>query len=178
MPKGLDKGYDVFVALAHSLIKKYDFVRFHVVGGFDKEEIDVTLLDGIITFYGYQKFDDLATIYQKTEVIVSPNKPFVQGKGSFDGFPLGTAIEAVLNSVVAIVTDELNQNTVFENGKEIIITNCDVISIEKEIINLIQNPEKLFDVSQKGRDKFLEIYSNDYQMNPRIKLLTEEIERK
>ena len=178
MPKGLDKGYDVFVALAHSLIKKYDFVRFHVVGGFDKEEIDVTLLDGIITFYGYQKFDDLATIYQKTEVIVSPNKPFVQGKGAFDGFPLGTAIEAVLNSVVAIVTDELNQNTVFENGKEIIITNCDVISIEKEIINLIQNPEKLFDVSQKGRDKFLEIYSNDYQMNPRIKLLTEEIERK
>ena len=53
-----------------------------------------------------------------------------------------------------------------------------MISIEKEIINLIQNPEKLFDVSQKGRDKFLEIYSNDYQMNPRIKLLTEEIERK
>lgn len=178
MSKGLDKGYDVFVALAHSLIKKYDFVRFHVVGGFDKEEIDVTLLDGEITFYGYQKFDDLAAIYKKMDVIVSPNKPFVQGKGAFDGFPLGTVIEAVLNSVVAIVTDELNQNTVFENGKEIIITNGNVTSIEKEIINLIQNPEKLFDVSQNGRNKFLEIYSNDYQMNPRIKLLAEEIGRK
>ncbi|MEP7093181.1 MAG: glycosyltransferase, partial [Flavobacterium sp.] len=71
-----------------------------------------------------------------------------------------------------------NQNTVFENGKEIIITNGDVVSIEKEIINLIQNPEKLFEISQKGRSKFLEIYSNDYQMNPRIKLLAEEIERK
>ncbi|MEO8236814.1 MAG: glycosyltransferase family 4 protein [Flavobacterium sp.] len=178
MSKGLDKGYDVFIALAHSLIKKYDFVRFHVVGGFDKEEIDVTLLDGKITFYGYQKFDDLNTIYQQMDVIVSPNKPFLYGKGAFDGFPLGTVIEAVLNNVVAIVTDNLNQNTVFENGKEIIITNGDVVSIEKEIINLIQNPEKLFEISQKGRSKFLEIYSNDYQMNPRIKLLAEEIERK
>ena len=178
MSKGLDKGYDVFIELAHSLIKKYDFVRFHVVGGFDKEEIDVTLLNGKITFYGYQKFDDLNTIYQQMDVIVSPNKPFLYGKGAFDGFPLGTVIEAVLNSVVAIVTDKLNQNTVFENGKEIIITDGDVTSIEKEIVNLIQNPEKLFDISQKGRNKFLEIYSNDYQMNPRIKLLTEEIERK
>ena len=178
MPQGLDKGYDVFVELAQSLINKYDFVRFHVVGGFDREEINVTLLDGKITFYGYQKFDDLATIYQQMDVIVSPNKPFLCGKGAFDGFPLGTVIEAVLNNVVAIVTDNLNQNTVFENGEEIIITNGDVISIEKEIINLIQNPEKLFEISHKGRNKFLEIYSNDYQMNPRIKLLSEEIERK
>lgn len=178
MSKGLDKGYDVFIGLAHSLIKKYDFVRFHVVGGFDKEEIDVTLLDGKITFYGYQKFDDLATIYQQMDVIVSPNKPFLWGKGAFDGFPLGTVIEAVLNNVVAIVTDKLNQNTVFENRKEIIVTNGDVTSIEAEIISLIQKPEMLIDMSKNGRNKFLEIYSNDYQINPRIKILAEEIERK
>ncbi|WP_316632859.1 glycosyltransferase family 4 protein [uncultured Flavobacterium sp.] len=178
MPKGLDKGYDVFVELAHSLTQKYDFVRFHVIGGFDKEEIDVTLLDGKIKFYGYQKFDDLAAIYQQMDVIISPNKPFLYGKGAFDGFPLGTVIEAVLNNVVAIVTDNLNQNTVFDSGKEIIITNGDVSSIENEIIDLIENPEKLIDISQKGRSKFLEIYSNDYQMNPRIKLLSEEIKIK
>lgn len=178
MSKGLDKGYDVFIALAHSLIKKYDFVRFHVVGGFDKKEIDITLLDGKIKFYGYQKFDDLAAIYKQMDVIVSPNKPFLCGKGAFDGFPLGTVIEAVLNNVVAIVTDNLNQNTVFENGEEIIIINGDMTSIEKEIINLIQSPKKLLEISQKGRNKFLEIYSNDYQMNPRIKILAEQIERK
>jgi glycosyltransferase involved in cell wall biosynthesis len=178
MPKGLDKGYDVFIALAHSLVKKYDFVRFHVIGGFDKEEIDVTLLEGKIKFYGYQNFDNLAVIYQHMDVIISPNKPFLYGKGAFDGFPLGTVIEAVLNNVVAIVTDKLNQNTVFDNGKEIIITDGTVSSIEKEIIDLIENPEKLIDVSQKGRDKFLEIYSNDYQMSPRMKVLSEEIKRK
>lgn len=178
MPRGLDKGYDVFVALAHNLIKKYDFVHFHVIGGFDKEEIDVTLLNRRINFYGYQKFDDLAAIYQQMDVIVSPNKPFLYGKGAFDGFPLGTVIEAALNYVVAIVTDRLNQNTVFDNGKEIIITDGEVSSIEEEIINLIENPEKLIEISQKGRNKFLEIYSNDYQMIPRIKVLSEEIKRK
>lgn len=178
MPKGLDKGYDVFVALAHNLVKKYEFVRFHVIGGFDKEEIDVTLLNEKINFYGYQKFDDLAAIYQQMDVIVSPNKPFLYGKGAFDGFPLGTVIEAALNNVVAIVTDKLNQNTVFDNGKEIIITDGEVSSIEEEIINLIENPAKLSDISQKGRNKFLEIYSNDYQMRPRIKVLSEEIKRK
>jgi len=177
MPKGLDKGYDIFVELAHNLIKKYDFVLFHVVGGFDKEEIDVSLLGNKIAFYGYQKFEDLAAIYKKMDVIVSPNKPFLYGKGAFDGFPLGTVIEAVLNGVVAIVTDELNQNTVFENEKEIMIINSDVASIEEMIISFIQNPEKLIAISKNGRKKFLEIYSNDYQMNPRIKLLRDEIEK-
>lgn len=178
MPKGLDKGYDVFIALAHNLIAKYDFVHFHVIGGFDKDDIDVSLLEGRINFYGYQKFDDLAAIYQKMDVILSPNKPFLYGKGAFDGFPLGTVIEAVLNGVVAIVTDNLDQNTVFENGKEIIIANDDVASFELEVINLIEKPEKLWEISRDGRNKFLEIYSNEYQMNPRIELLVNEIESK
>lgn len=172
MSKGIDKGYDVFVALAHSLIKKYDFVRFHVVGGFDKEEIDVTLLEGKITFYGYQKFDDLAAIYQKMDIIISPNKPFYLGKG-FDGFPLGTIIEAVFNGVVALVTDELKQNSVFVNNEEIVIIESSVESIEKKIIKLINNPEKLYSLSKKGKEKFMEIYSNDFQMKPRIALLHE-----
>ena len=66
----------------------------------------------------------------------------------------------------------------FENGKEIIITNDDVISFENEVINLIESPEKLSKISQNGRSKFLEIYSNEYQMNPRIELLVNEIESK
>lgn len=178
MPKGLDKGYDVFIDLAFSLAKKYNFVRFHVVGGFDKDEIDVTLLGNAITFYGYKKFDDLANIYSKMDVIVSPNKPFLLGKGAFDGFPLGTVIEAVFNGVVALVTDELNQNTIFEDGKEIIVIESNKQSIEMQIVNLIENPEKLKILSKNGKNKFFEVYSNDLQMIPRINLLKEEIEKK
>ena len=177
MPKGLDKGYDVFIELAHSLLKKFDFVRFHVIGGFSKEEIDVCLLERNITFYGYQKFEDLAAIYKGMDVILSPNKPFFLGNGAFDGFPLGTVVEAVLNGVVALVTDKLKQNTVFEEGEEIIIINDNVDAIEKIIINLIEQPNKLKTIAEQGRKKFLKIYSNEYQMNPRIQLLRNEIEK-
>lgn len=178
MPKGLDKGYDVFIDLAHSLSKKYDFVRFHIIGGFNSEEIDVSLLGETIKFYGYQKFNNLADIYSKVDIIVSPNRPFMLGKGAFDGFPLGTVVEAVLNGVVAIVTDDLKQNTVFDNKTEIIIVENKVAAIESEIINLIQNPSVLRSRSALGRNKFLEIYSNNYQMNPRIDILQKEIIKK
>lgn len=177
MPKGLDKGYDVFIELAKSLIKRYSFVRFHVVGGFDKDEIDVTLLGDAITFYGYKKFDDLKGIYNKMDVIISPNKPFLLGKGAFDGFPLGTVVEAVFNGVVALITDELKQNTIFEEGKEIIIVESNKKFIEQQIISLIENPENLKSLSENGKNKFFEVYSNDFQMKPRIKLLKKEIEK-
>lgn len=171
-PRGLDKGYDVFIEMAISIANKYDFIRIHVIGGFDEHEIDVTLLDDKISFYGYQKFENLASIYKNMDIIISPNKPFYLGKG-FDGFPLGTVIEAVFNGVVALVTDELKQNSIFVNNEEIMIIESSVESIEKEIIKLINNPEKLYSLSRKGKEKFMEIYSHDFQMKPRIALLHE-----
>lgn len=170
MPKGLDKGYDVFIEMAISIASKYDFIRIHVIGGFDEHDIDVVFLGDKISFYGYQSFDNLASIYKNMDIIISPNKPFYLGKG-FDGFPLGTVIEAVFNGVVALVTDELKQNSVFVNNEEIIIIESSAELIEKEIIKLINNPEKLYSLSRKGKEKFKEIFSKDFQMKPRVTLL-------
>lgn len=175
MPKGLDKGYDVFIELAHLLNTKYDFIKFHIIGGFDETDIDVTDLQSNISFYGYQNFEGLTEIFKNIDIIVSPNKPFYLGKGSFDGFPLGTVVEAVLNGSVAMVTDKLNQNTVFENNQEIIIIESNAQEIEKEIIKLINNPEKMYSISKNGILKFNEIYSNKIQMNPRIELIKNEM---
>lgn len=177
MPKGIDKGYDLFIELAFRLSKDFPFLRFHVIGGFDENDIDVSLLGDNVKFYGYQKFEDLASIYSNMDVILSPNKPFLLGKGAFDGFPLGTVIEAVFNGVVPLVTDNLNQNTEFEDGNEIIIIKNDIDLIEKKIIDLIREPEKLVSISKKSRTKFLEIYSNNYQLHPRIKILKEIIKK-
>lgn len=177
MPKGIDKGYDLFIELAIRLSKDFPFLRFHVIGGFDENDIDVSLLGEKVKFYGYQKFEDLASIYSNMDIILSPNKPFLIGKGAFDGFPLGTVIEAVFNGVVPLITDNLNQNTEFEDGNEIIIINNEIDLIEKKIIDLIKEPEKLVSISKKSRAKFLEIYSNNYQLNPRIKILKEIIEK-
>jgi glycosyltransferase involved in cell wall biosynthesis len=175
MPKGIDKGYDVFIELAHLLNKKFDFVKFHVIGGFDKNDIDVSNLNNNIKFYGYQNFDNLNKIFKIIDIIVSPNKPFYLDKGAFDGFPLGTVVEAVLNGVVALLSDQLNQNNVFDNYKEIVIIESNTNKIEIEILNLINNPEKLYNLSENGRLKFVEVYSNQVQMKPRIELLENEI---
>ncbi len=177
MPKGIDKGFDVFIELAHSLNAKYNFIKFHVIGGFNETEIDVTKLGDKISFYGFQSYENLSNIFKNIDIIISPNKPFYLDKGSFDGFPLGTVVEAVFNGCVAIVSDLLNQNTVFENKQEILIVKSDAQEIETKIIDLINNPDKLLSISKKGNQKFNTIYSNEIQMNPRIELLKNEIKK-
>lgn len=177
MPKGEDKGYDVFIEFAIEIAKKYDFVRFHVVGGFTDEDIDILSIRDKISFYGYQNFESLGVIYKKMDVLISPNKAFVLGKGAFDGFPLGTVVEAVLNGVVVLITDELKQNNVFVQDVDLILIESKKESILKQIVSLIENPERLYAISNSGRSKFEKVYSNEVQMLPRIALLQNEIAR-
>lgn len=175
MPRGEDKGYDVFIDFAHKIATKYDFVRFHVIGGFDENDIDVTAIKDKIHFYGYQSFEFLSLIFKNMDVLLSPNKSFVINKGAFDGFPLGTVIEAALNGVVVLITDDLKQNTIFIPNEDLIIIESDSSSIQKEIIDLINQPEKLHLISEKGKKKFAQVYSNEVQMKPRIEVLKKEI---
>ncbi|MDN3676701.1 glycosyltransferase family 4 protein [Flavobacterium paronense] len=175
--RGEDKGYDVFIEFAHKMAANFEFIRFHIIGGFSENDIDVSLIKDKIQFYGYQKFAELSTIYKTMDVLISPNKPFFLGKGAFDGFPLGTVIEAALNGVVTIISDELKQNSIFVPDEELIIIDNKSSSIEKEVIDLIHNPKKLNLISENGRKKFMKIYSNEIQMKPRIELLRKEIEK-
>lgn len=176
-PKGQDKGYDEFIEFARNIAEKYDFVRFHVIGGFDKEVLDVKSIEDKINFYGFLDFDELRTVFNLTDVIVSPNKPFKLRAGAFDGFPLGTVVEACLNGVVAIVSDELKQNKVFEPHEEIILIEPESRSIEKAVFRLINEPERIKLISKKARKKFSHVYSNDVQMIPRVNLLRKEISK-
>ncbi|MEC4004435.1 glycosyltransferase [Flavobacterium sp. SUN052] len=171
MPKGLDKGYDVFIELAHLLHEKYSFINFHIIGGFDETDIDVSKIKQNTTFYGYQKFEDLEKIFNTIDIIISPNKPFLLGKGAFDGFPLGTVVEAALNGVLVLLSDSLQQNDTFVDKTEVIIIENNSDRIEKIISDLIQNPEQISKIAKKGTVKFQEVYSNDFQMKPRIELL-------
>lgn len=174
-PRGEDKGYDVFVEFAKTIASMYDFINFHVVGGFSEFDIDVSEIKHKVKFYGYQNFDVLGEIYQNMDVLISPNKAFTLGKGAFDGFPLGTVVEAVLNGVCVLITDELKQNNSFKDDIDLILIESTQDSIMKHVIDLIENPEKLYSISENGRGKFIEVYSNQIQMEPRITLLQNEI---
>ncbi len=177
-PNGEDKGYDVFIDFAKMIAPKYDFINFHIVGGFDENVIDVFDIKEKIEFYGYQDFDALGAIYKNMDVLISPNKAFKLGKGAFDGFPLGTVVEAALNGVVVLITDELRQNCHFVQNEDLIILDSNSESIMSHIIELIEQPEKLYLISHKGMQKFREVYSNKIQMDPRITLIKNEITEK
>ena len=47
--RGVDKGYDLFIKAAKQVAGKCPDVRFHVVGGFDENEIDVSDIHNRIT---------------------------------------------------------------------------------------------------------------------------------
>lgn len=173
---GEDKGYNIFIETAHELSQKYDFVRFHVIGGFNSTVIDISAIEDKITFYGYQNYQNLQSLFRKMDVIISPNKPFVLCDGCFDGFPLGAVVEAVLNGVVAIVTDELDENQHFENLKDLIICKPTVKSVLEHIESLIKEPNKIKCIAEKGRQEFSEIYSDNFQMKKRLEIIKEEIE--
>ncbi len=172
---GEDKGYDTFIEFAKNISKKYSFVRFHIIGGFDKRVIDINPIIDKIQFYGYKKFEELAPIFKKMDIIISPNKPFLIKKGAFDGFPLGTVVEAALNGVVALVSDELDENDYFINEEEILIIENNSSSIQSSVEKLINNPELLYEVANKGKIKFSKLYSNGIQMKRRIDLLKYEV---
>jgi glycosyltransferase involved in cell wall biosynthesis len=168
---GEDKGYPQFVEFMKVIAGKYDFTRFHVIGGFDKDVINVKEIEDRVQFYGYQDFDKLKGIFQCVDLIMSPNQPDKLTKGAFDGFPLGTVIEAAFNEVAVMATDHFGENEYFEDGKELVIIQPDVGDMVDKFDDVISDMDGFYKMAKKGREKFQYIYSNNYQLTPRIDLL-------
>lgn len=168
---GEDKGYPLFVAFAKAIATGYDFTRFHVIGGYDKDVMDVSEIEHKITYHGYLPFDNLKEVFGKCDIILSPNQPDKLNKGSFDGFPLGTVIEAALNEVVVMLTDCLKENKYFKDGEELIIIKPDVDDMIAKFKLLIADIDLMYRIARNGKKRFAEIYSNNYQMEPRYNLL-------
>ena len=174
---GEDKGYDIFIDAAKIMAKKYDDIRFHVVGGFDENVIDVSEIKDRITFYGIQKSEDLREIYSNMDIIISPNRPNVLKNGAFDGFPTGSCTEAMINGVMLICTDELKLNQKYTDNKEIIIVRPNVDEVVKNIEVLHDNPKKMVKIAQNGMKKSRNIYSYKNQMKKRISLIKSEAKK-
>lgn len=164
---GADKGYDIFIETAKILASKGHNIHFNVVGGFNSQVISVEGFEEFFTFHGLKKFEELKPIFLEQDIILSPNRPFILSIGSFDGFPLGTVVEAALNGAVPVVTDELKQNIAFGQD-EAIIVRPDAEEIAAKIEQLMNNPESLNLISENAQKKFTEIYCDAYQLDKRI----------
>lgn len=169
--KGKDKGYDLFISVAKLLAKRYNNIKFHVVGGFDDKDINIDEIKDSISFYGIQSSSWLKKFYKNMDAIVSPNRPFIINKGSFDGFPTGSCTEAMLNGVALFCSDELNLNIKYKNNKEIVLIKPDVQDILTKIEYYYRNPKLLRKLSIKGKKVTYKNYSYKKQIKPRLKLI-------
>lgn len=172
MKHGKDKGYDIFIETAQRIARVYPDAHFHIIGGFQENDYPLGEISAKCTFYGFKSYDELQNIFAKMDFIFSPNRPNVLGEGLFDGFPLGTVVEASLNGVIPLVTDELHQNEIFGEG-EIFICEPSVESFYHKFENIMNLD--LVEVSNEVKNKFRKIYSNENQLTERMNYLNKYI---
>jgi glycosyltransferase involved in cell wall biosynthesis len=171
IPKGSDKGYDIFIEVCRILSRFPNNIRFHVVGNFDESEIDVSDFKDRITFYGLRNIDFFPAFHSGMDIIISPNQPSKFAPGTFDGFPVGCWADAGLNGVGILCTDPLKQNMIFEDGRDICIIKPDVNDIIEKINYYYNNLDKLYEMSANGCKILKELYDVENQMSKRIDVL-------
>lgn len=172
MPLGLDKGFHIFIDVCKKLVGAAPDIMFHVVGNFDRYEIDTGAIGARITFHGLRDHSFFPAFYSGMDIILSPNVPFllIPGK-SYDGFPTGCCIDAGLHNVAVFCTDLLNQNAHFQHKKDIVIIPVDAGSIADSILEYYRSPEKLYTLSACGQEKFKEVFNFEKQMGERAAVL-------
>jgi glycosyltransferase involved in cell wall biosynthesis len=171
MPKGIDKGYDVFVEVARQMCRLHDDIFFHVVGPFDESDIEVSDLQGRIKFYGVRRTDFFPGFYASMDLILAPNVPFKILPGSFDGFPTGSCIEAGLCGVAVFCADVLNQNIAFKDGEEIVVIPRNIQEICDLIDRYYCDYEVLLQLARRGREAFKTAFAIETQLKKRFKIL-------
>ena len=171
MEGGIDKGYDVFIAVARRLAKAAPEFRFHVVGNFDTGDADISGIEDSVVFHGTQLLPFFPGFYAGMDIILSPNTPFRLYPGNFDGFPTGCCIEAGLCGVAVFCTDELGLNIAFRDREDIVLVPRNIEDIAEAVLEYHREPEKLERLAERGRRSFNEVFSVDAQMGQRMKIL-------
>jgi len=169
---GIDKGFDIFKEVSEELLREKNNIEFHVVGSYNADDVEKIEIKDKINFHGILSTMQLKKLYQDMDIIISPTRPFILNKGSFDGFPTASSTEAMLNKVLLITTDtlKLNQNN-FKEDEELIIVEPSKDEIIKKINMLYNNPKLLKQISYKGYKKAKKIYSYKNQIGRRIKII-------
>jgi len=154
---GKSKGYDLFIEAAKKLAnlphKNNACIRFHVIGNFDKDVIDVTDINDKIFFHGVKAADWLLNFYYNMDIVVTPNRQHVFFHGSFDGYPMSP--EQSLCGVAMFQSDELNMNCDYHYYKkdEIVHIKLEVDDIVSKIDFYFRNVDELYKLAENGRKK-------------------------
>jgi glycosyltransferase involved in cell wall biosynthesis len=171
LPKGEDKGYDIFITAAKILARSYSDVRFHVVGRFDKDVIDISDIEHQITFYGARPTEFFPAFYSQMDVILSPNPPFRATPGAFDSFPTGCCVEAGICGAAVFCCDELGQNVALRDREDFVKIPHNASQTAEMISHYIRQYDDLVQISQHGSQTFKRVFGYESQIEPRLKVI-------
>ncbi len=175
---GIDKGYDIFIEVAKKLSDLHDNIFFHVVGGFNEEDIDVSNIYHRIKFYGNLTKEDFDKFFIDKDIIVSPNIPNVIAPGAFDGFPTASCTEAGLRKTSIFCTDCLSMNSNrYKIGTEIEIIDHNADNIVNKINYYYNHPKELKQLGNNGSIAIKKLYDYEHQIKPRIDILEKYIRK-
>lgn len=174
-PLGVDKGYDLFISAAKELAKYSHDIRFHVVGGFNENDIDISDIKDKIKFYGFMLPDALPDFYSRMDIYMSPDRPNKLYDGNFHGFPL--SVGAMYCGVCGFNADDLNINYEFKND-EIVIIKTEVNDIVEKVKYYYSHLEDLYKISKNGQQKSQDLFDIDKHIDNRIKLFKQIIKEK
>ena len=165
---GYYKGYDLLIETAKKISQKHENIKFHIVGNWNEKEIQFPN----IKFYGIKTPDFFPNFYASMDIFISLSR--TSENGAFDGFPLG--VDASFCGVALFASDELKQNTLYKNNKDIVIVDLSVEYIINKIEYYYNNLDKLYEISKNGQ-KITQKYTNTkYQCESRIKIFNKIIE--
>lgn len=167
MPKGIDKGFDLFLEVANIINQKYPFVHFHNVGtnGLFDYPNQYSNLKNNLHHYGSQKSSFFPEFYSKIDIILSPNRSNVLRPGAFDGFPM--VVEGSFCGSALFISNPENAQTEYVDRKHLVIIKNDVQDIVTKIEYYLNNLDKLYKISKTGQILTQKIFDINKQKKDR-----------
>lgn len=169
---GVDKGLDTFIDIVKILKKEGISVEVTLVGPWTNDDFDQDSNLTNINFLGLLPAESLRDFFLGQHILISPNKPNQLSKGSFDGFPLTTSVEAMLSGVLLVASDELDQNRIFEDGRDCVIDSPSAEIMAERILRILGVDNLFSAIAQSGLRIVRQNYSVENQLDKRVKLLS------
>ncbi len=169
--KGEDKGLDLFLSSCSLLIQSGIKLNISIVGNWSQIDLNGFLCESYCTIFGLVPNEELSNIYFNNDIAIFPTRYSKIDSGNFDGFPVGSAIEAALHGVAIMTTNPLGMVTPLRSGIHYISIDPTTDSIYESILDLDKDRDHLLRLKIDGQKKFYEIFSLHSQMYPRLELL-------
>ncbi|HEY6513885.1 MAG TPA: glycosyltransferase [Burkholderiaceae bacterium] len=170
MPRGVNKGYPEFIGAAHELLD-VAAIRFHVVGSFGPDDIDVRPLGERIQFHGRLETGELQRFFAGMDLIVALSRPGSLHSGNFDGFPTGSAVEASLAGVAVVASDVLGQNPGYVDGESMLLVAPHAAEVVRRVRELVAEPGRIATIARAGQACSRQLYAPEAQIAPRVAVL-------